>query len=83
MNAGFYSFVAIRGHQGQSDYFLVQCPLWLVPRLFLFDELEVPAALRMGRTVTAAGVAEVARYLMARHRTTMCFHRWWRLWIAM
>jgi DNA sulfur modification protein DndB len=68
MNTGFYSFVAIRGRQGQSDYFLIQCPLWLVPRLFLFDELEVPVSLRMGHTVTATIVAEVARYLTVRHK---------------
>lgn len=68
MNTGFYSFVAIRGRQGQSDYFLIQCSMWLVPRFFLFDEVEVPAAIRVGRKVNASDVAEVTCYL-TKHRS--------------
>jgi DNA sulfur modification protein DndB len=63
MNTGFLDFVAIRGRQGQSDYYVIHCPLWLVPRLFLFDEVEVPVALRLGRTLNSATVAELTRYL--------------------
>ena len=65
MNVGCYSFVAIHGHQGEHDYYLVQCPLRLVPRLFLFDESEVPAALRRVRSLNASCVTGLTRYLVA------------------
>jgi len=65
MNTGFYSFLSIAGRQGQFPYFLVQCPLRLVPRLFLFDETEIPASLRKLRSLDAGTVEEVAQYLIA------------------
>lgn len=61
---GYYSFIAVHGRQGEHDYYLAQCPLRLVPRLFLFDELEVPALLRQVRSLKAARVKEIARYLI-------------------
>lgn len=64
MNTGFYSFLAIAGNQGQFPYFLVQCPLRLVPRLFLFDEAEVPVRLRKSRSLDTVVVAEIAKYLI-------------------
>jgi DNA sulfur modification protein DndB len=63
MNIENYSFLAIRGSQGSHTYYLTQCPLRLVPRLFLFDEIEVPAALRQIQSLTPARVAALARYL--------------------
>jgi DNA sulfur modification protein DndB len=58
-----YSFLAIRGSQGSHTYYLTQYPLRLVPRLFLFDEVEVPAALRQIQSLAPARVAALARYL--------------------
>jgi DNA sulfur modification protein DndB len=66
MNIGNYSFLAIRGRQGENDYYLIQCPLRLVPRIFLFDELEVPATMRQIRSLNSARVKEMACYLITR-----------------
>lgn len=63
MSLGTYSFPAIKGHQGQHDYYLIQCPLRLVPRLFLFDEAEVPVSLRRARSVDPVRAAEITKYL--------------------
>jgi DNA sulfur modification protein DndB len=60
-----YSFAALRGQQGESEYFLIQCPLRLVPRLFVFDDPDVPAELRDVRTVNAERAAELAKHLAA------------------
>ena len=65
MNVGHYSFPAIRGRQGENDYYLTQCPLRLVPRIFLFDEADVPVTLRQVHSLNAARVREFARYLIA------------------
>jgi DNA sulfur modification protein DndB len=66
MNVDSYSFLAIRGSQGSNSYYLTQCPLRLVPRLFLFDEVEVPAKLRQIHSLTPSRVAELSRYLAGR-----------------
>jgi DNA sulfur modification protein DndB len=66
MNIGFYSFAAIAGQQGQHTYYLIQCPLRLVPRLFLFDEAEVPARLRKPRALDDSRVSDIAAYLTTR-----------------
>ena len=63
MSIESYSFLAIRGSQGSHTYYLTQCPLRLVPRLFLFDEVEVPAELRQIYSLTLARVAALRCYL--------------------
>ncbi len=63
MNLGFYSFLAIQGNQGKHEYYLIQCPLRLIPRLFVFDEAEVPAHLRKSRSLDASRVADLVEYL--------------------
>jgi DNA sulfur modification protein DndB len=64
-----YTFTAIRGRQGKYEYFLFQCPLRLIPRLFLFDEVEVPISLRRARSVSIIQAADIAKYLIAEPET--------------
>lgn len=64
MNTGYYSFPAIHGHQGKNDYYLIQCPLRLVPRFLIFDESEVPAKLRQVHMLNNARVKELTHYLL-------------------
>jgi DNA sulfur modification protein DndB len=40
------------------------CPLRLIPRLFLFDEEELPPEMRAQRTLNKARVPEIARYIL-------------------
>ncbi len=63
MTTEHYSFTAIRGKQGNHEYYITHCPLRLVPRLFVFDEPEVPEALRRARSVSNARVSELVDYL--------------------
>lgn len=63
MEVEYYSFLVIRGHQSKYIYYLTQCPLRLVPRLFLFDEIEVPAELRQLHSIDVNRVERLARYL--------------------
>ncbi len=66
MTTGFYSFLAIAGNQGDFPYYLVHCPLRLVPRLFLFDEAEVPAQLRKSRSFNTVVASDIAKNIIAR-----------------
>src|SRR5579875_1490992 len=40
------------------------CPLRLIPRLFVFDEEELPPEMRAQRTLNRGRVPEIARYVL-------------------
>ena len=58
-----YVFSALRGRQAGRDYFVAMCPLRLIPKIFLFDEGEIPPELRAQRSLNKARVPEIATYL--------------------
>jgi DNA sulfur modification protein DndB len=59
-----YVFPAIRGVQAGREYYVTMCPLRLIPRLFLFDEEELPPEMRAQRSLNKARVPEIARYII-------------------
>ncbi|MEZ4706547.1 MAG: DNA sulfur modification protein DndB [Caldilineaceae bacterium] len=64
MEAHTYQFTALRGIQSGREYYVAMCPLKLIPKIFLFDEEEIPADLRAQRVLNRARVPEIARYLL-------------------
>jgi len=60
----FYAFSALRGVQAGREYFVAMCPLKLIPKIFLFDEDEIPSELRAQRVLNRARIPEIARYLV-------------------
>lgn len=58
-----YEFTAIRGLQAGQAYYVAMCPLRLIPRLFQFDEEEVPAEMRAQRVLNRTRVPAIARYI--------------------
>ena len=61
--SNFYTFAAIRGLQAGYPYYTVMIPLFQVPRLFSFDEADLPANLRAQRVLSKARVPQIADYL--------------------
>lgn len=59
-----YVFPAIRGMQAKREYYTSMCPLRLIPKIFLFDEEEMPPELRAQRTLNKARVPDMARYIL-------------------
>jgi len=59
-----YQFTALRGIQAGREYYVAMCPLKLIPKIFLFDEEEIPAELRAQRVLNRARIPEIARYLV-------------------
>lgn len=59
-----YAFPAIRGHQAGRDYYVTMCPLRLIPRLFLFNEEELPPEMRAQRALNKTRIPEMARYIL-------------------
>lgn len=59
-----YVFPALRGLQAGREYFVAICPLKLIPKIFLFDEDELPPELRAQRTLNRARIPEIAQYII-------------------
>jgi len=65
MNTSYYTFPALRGKQGDQDYYVLLCPLHLVPRIFLFDGVQVPAAWKPRPPLNEERVDELAASIQA------------------
>ncbi|WP_281884730.1 DNA sulfur modification protein DndB [Paenibacillus sp. YYML68] len=65
MEATFsYSFPALRGIQAGNEFYVVMCPLKLIPKIFVFDEEEIPPEYRAQRTLNRSRVPEIANYII-------------------
>lgn len=59
-----YTFAALRGTQAGRTFYVAMCPLRLIPKLFLFDEDELPAEMRAQRPLNRARIPAIARYML-------------------
>ncbi len=65
MDSSFgYVFPAIRGIQAGREYYITMCPLRLIPRIFSFDDEELPPEIRAQRILNKGRVPEMARYIL-------------------
>ncbi len=65
MSDNYYTFTAIRGKQGNYDYFIVNCPLQLVPRLFVFDEITATSSGFRYKTLSTNQVEKIRKYVVS------------------
>lgn len=59
-----HSFPAIRGVQAGRIFYIAMCPMKIIPKIFVFDEEEVPPELRAQRSLNRARIPEIASYLV-------------------
>lgn len=59
-----YSFPAIRGIQAGKPFYVAMCRMRVIPKIFSFDENEVPPELRSQRILNKSRIPEMARYLL-------------------
>lgn len=59
----YYVFPAIRGIQAGREYYCTMCSLNLIPRIFLFDEEDLPAEMRAQRVLNKGRIPSLSRYL--------------------
>ena len=64
MNGFNHTFPALRGSQAGAEFYVAMCPMCLLPKLFVFDEEEVPPELRAQRTLNRQRIPEIAKYLV-------------------
>jgi DNA sulfur modification protein DndB len=58
-----HSFPAVRGIQSGRPCYIAMCPMRLIPKIFVFDEEEVPAELRAQRVLNKARIPDISSYL--------------------
>jgi DNA sulfur modification protein DndB len=59
-----FRFTALRGIQAGREYYVVMCPLKLIPSIFVFNEQGIPAKLRSQRTLNKSRLPEITSYLI-------------------
>ena len=57
-------FPAIRGVQSGRPCYVAMVPMRIVPKLFIFDEAEVPTELRAQRSLNVQRIPEISAYLV-------------------
>ncbi|MDI1495461.1 MAG: DNA sulfur modification protein DndB [Cenarchaeum symbiont of Oopsacas minuta] len=65
INSETYSFDAIRGIQANREYYVVICPMKIIPKLFIFNEYEIPAKLRAQRTLRESRIPALTNYILS------------------
>lgn len=69
MDAAFsYTFPAIKGIQADKEYYVAMCPLRIIPKIFLFDEDEIPPEHRAQRILNKSRIPEITNYIVENHR---------------
>jgi DNA sulfur modification protein DndB len=60
----WYTFPAVRGMQAGRPFYIATCPMRIIPKIFSFDETDVPPELRAQRTLNKSRIPEMVRYLL-------------------
>jgi DNA sulfur modification protein DndB len=65
MTSGFtYTFSAIRGVQAKREYYVSMCPLRLIPKIFSFEDIDMPPEMRAQRVVNHSRLPEITGYIV-------------------
>ncbi|MGI6647912.1 MAG: DNA sulfur modification protein DndB [Bacillota bacterium] len=64
MNVAVYRFPAIKGVQAGTEYYISMVPLSTLPRLFMFNEEELPPEVRAQRILNKARIPEIRDYIL-------------------
>jgi DNA sulfur modification protein DndB len=59
-----YTFSAIKGIQAKREYYVIMCPFKVIPRLFHFNDEELPPDLRSQRILNKARIPEITNYIV-------------------
>ena len=59
-----YGFDALRGVQAGREFYVAMCPLKIIPKLFVFNEYDLPPELRAQRTLRESRIPSIAHYIV-------------------
>ena len=63
-NGEVYGFDAIRGIQAGRQFYIAMCPLKIIPKLFIFNDHELPPQMRAQRLLRASRIPKIASYIL-------------------
>ena len=64
MSDFFHSFNAVRGIQAGRPCYIAMCPMRIIPKIFVFNEDEVPPEIRAQRKLNKGRIPEMSNYLI-------------------
>ena len=64
MSDFFHSFPAVRGIQAGRPCYIAMCPMHIIPKIFVFNEEEVPPEIRAQRKLNKGRIPEMTNYLI-------------------
>lgn len=59
-----YDFDAIRGIQADREFYVAMCPLKTIPKLFIFDDYDIPPELRSQRVLRESRIPAIKDYIL-------------------
>ena len=59
-----YGFDAIRGIQAKREFYVAMCPLKIIPKLFIFNDYEIPPQLRAQRIMKDSRIPAIKNYIL-------------------
>lgn len=59
-----YGFDAIRGIQAGNEFYVAMCPLKIIPKLFIFNDYDIPPELRAQRTLSTTRIPAIKNYIL-------------------
>jgi len=59
-----YNFPAIKGVQAGKEYYVAMCPLRIIPKIFLFNDDEIPPEYRAQRIINHKRIPEITNYIL-------------------
>jgi len=59
-----YGFDAIRGVQAGREFYVAMCPLKIIPKLFIFNDHDLPPELRAQRTLKESRIPAIKNYIL-------------------
>ena len=59
-----YGFDAIRGIQAGREFYVVMCPLKIIPKLFIFNDYDIPPELRAQRVLKETRIPAIKDYIL-------------------
>ena len=59
-----YGFDALRGIQAKREFYVAMCPLKIIPKLFIFNDFDIPPELRAQRTLRDSRIPHLKNYIL-------------------
>jgi len=59
-----YGFDAIRGIQAGREFYVAMCPLKIIPKLFIFNDYDIPPELRAQRVLRDSRIPAIKDYIL-------------------